>query len=126
MTLWFKEPFTVTKIEGHADKHLADAMDDYYNEIFPRIEYIVTIHDWSELQDFDPECRKIVQSILHHVRSKQHEILIHLGPASHIGHKIIRAAAETVSRLKRIPIELFSDDHTFESRIRQILEKYGQ
>ncbi len=126
LTIWFKNPITLTRVEGHADRFLASAMDEHYKEIYPHVSYVVTFHDWSRLTDYDAECRKIVQRITHYVHPKRRELLIHLGPATGLSNIAVRVAAETISKLKRTPIEIFSSDDTFASRAEEILLKYSE
>ncbi len=110
--------------EGYVEVEIALALDNHYKEIFPLVEHVVTFHDWSRLSGYDAACRKIVQLITHHVRPKRRELLLHLGPANGLGQIAVRAAAETISKLKRTPIEIFSSDSAFDGRAEEVLQRY--
>lgn len=125
LEMWAVAPFLVTRVEGYATIAVAVQIDAFYKSYFPKVDEVVTIHDWSKLSDYDTECRKILQNTVQYMRSKQREIIIHLGPADSLGQKIIRTTSETIQRFKRLPIEIFSDDDRFQERLRLLYAKYG-
>jgi hypothetical protein len=67
-----------------------------------------------------------MQQLTHFMRSKQREIVIHLGPAESISKKAVRVTAKTISKFKGIPIELVSSEADFEMRVRELRNLYGQ
>jgi hypothetical protein len=125
MALWSSIPFLVTRVEGHATSEMGVVMEAFFKDHFPKIEFLVTIHDWSHLSGYDSDCRRRIQLLANFMRSKQHELLIHLGPAASIGQRAVRVTAETISKLKGLPIELFSSDDAFDARVRVLLLKYA-
>ena len=121
---WWSEPFTITRTVGYISREMGEAMDTFFKELFSRVLFVVTIHDWAELSDYDPVCRRIVQQLAHFMRPKQREIYIHLGPATNIAQLAVRVTAETISKFKRMPIEIFSRDETFEAAVQDLKNKY--
>ena len=126
MVLWSSIPFLATRVEGYATFEMAVAMDAFFRDHFPRIDFVVTVHDWAHLTEYDSDCRRLIQQLTNFMRSKQHELLIHLGRATTIGQKAARVTAETISKFKRLPIEIFSTDNAFEARVRALLHKYEE
>lgn len=124
MTLYLSPPFFATQIEGYAPTEMAQEIDMFYQHHFPKVEAIVTIHEWSKLTDYDAGCRRILQQLNQRMREKQKEIVIHLGSADTLGQKVVRATAETMMRFRKIPIEIFSDDAAFETRVSALLVRY--
>jgi hypothetical protein len=124
LLLWSAVPFLVTRVEGYASLEMGLAIDAFYKDHFPRIDFVVTVHDWSNFTEYDSECRRIMQQLVSFMKSKQREIIIHLGPATSLGQKAVRVTAKTISKFRKIPIELFSSDKTFEERVRALLDKY--
>ena len=124
LLLWATQPFLATKMDGYADVTVGEAIEAFYKEHFYLFDFVVTVHDWSHLTDYDRECRKMMQQLTHFMRPKQHEIVIHLGETNSFGQKAVQVAAETITKFKRMPIELFNDDTVFESRLRSLKHKY--
>ena len=67
---------------------------------------------------------KILQLLNRHVQQKQRELVIHLGKADTLVKKVVRTTAETITRFRKMPIELYSDDAGFEERVRELQAKY--
>ena len=122
---WSNAPFLATHMEGYADITIGQAIDDFYRKHFDIFDFVVTVHDWSALTDYDWECRKLMQQLTHFMRPKQRELILHLGKQRSYGHKAILVAAEIMTKMRGTPFEFFNDDEMFESRLRGLKEKYG-
>lgn len=124
IVLWSAPPFLICRLEGYATKEMGEAMDAFYRAHFPEVDFVIAVNDWANLEGYDSECRKIVQKLNQFMRPKQRETLIHLGPAANLAQKAVRVTAETISKFKNMPIEIFSSDADFDARLRELLTKY--
>lgn len=124
LQLWITDAIIVSRIEGYATEAFAKEIDRVYRQQFSFGKEIVTIHDWSNMTDYDAAARKILQLLNRHVQQKQRELVIHLGKADTLVKKVVRTTAETITRFRKMPIELYSDDAGFEERVRELQAKY--
>ena len=125
LQIWITDAIIVSRIEGYATLDFASEIDRVYRQQFSSGREIVTIHDWSNMTDYDAAARKILQLLNRDVQQKQRELVIHLGKADTLVKKVVRTTAETITRFRKLPIELFSDDAGFEKRVRELQAKYN-
>ena len=124
LQIWSTPPLIVSHIAGYASMDFAREIDRQYRSCYVINEDIVTIHEWSRMTDYDTEARKILQVLNRDMQRKQRELVIHLGKANSLVQKVVRATAETITRFRKQPIELFSEDAAFECRVKELIAKY--
>ncbi|MBN2526402.1 MAG: hypothetical protein JXR76_08410 [Deltaproteobacteria bacterium] len=124
LQIWTVPPIVASVISGYGSLDFAMEIDKQYRQHYVANKDIVTVHDWSHMTDYDAAARKVLQVLNKDMQQKQRELVIHLGKADSLVQKVVRTTAETITRFRKLPIELYSDDDAFEQRVKELIAKY--
>ena len=124
LQFWSASPILVSAISGYGSVGFAEEIGRQYRHHYLISKDIVTVHDWSRMTDYDAEARKVLQMLNKDMQQKQRELVIHLGRADSLVQKVVRTTAETITRFRKMPIELFSEDDAFQQRVKELIAKY--
>ena len=124
LQIWSLPPIVITRIQGHGSKVMADELVRHYHGHFEQYNDVITINEWSCMTDYDSESRKIMQQLTREMRSKQKELLIHLGKTDTLIQGVVRTTVKTLMLFHALNIEIYDDNAQFETRATEVLNKY--